>query len=280
MGFVRVVEIFPPLFPYSQRKGGRIDLGHSVERFIDQGRSVRKFADIVLVADVKNPKLVKLSTIEAAAMLRERARLDAAPVLVVRDFNRRQFLSAVLTALSLGLGHLMLAWGDDYPARSGATNVRDFASLAQSIREAELLRKRAAAPTKFLAPVNVELLSSRAEAARARGRLRAGAEYLLAQPPTTDLEVLERHLSLVRGANLQDSVLLNVFPFRDSTDVGECETYFGWSLPDSLHRIAEKGPRALLEAEKDVVRSIRNRGLPGIYLNTRGTPSLAERFLS
>ena len=280
MGFVRVVEIFPPLFPYSGREDGHIDLGDGVRRFIDQARRAGPFADILLVADVKNPKLLKLSTIEAAALLKERARLDAAPVLVVRDFNRRQFLSAVLACLSLGLGHLMFAWGDDYPARAGSANVRDFASLAQCMREAALLRKRAAAPTGFLAPVNVELLSSRGEVARARDRLRAGAEYLLAQPPTTDPESLERHQKLIREAMLQDRVLLNVFPFKDSRDVRECESYFGWSLPPSLHKIARKGRRALFEAEKEVVESVRSRGLPGIYLNTRGNPRLAERLLS
>jgi hypothetical protein len=74
--------------------------------------------------------------------------------------------------------------------------------------------------------------------------------------------------------------LLNVFPFRDLDDVRECEAYFGWSLPDGLHRTAAKGQRALFDAEKDVVASIRGRGLPGVYLNTRGTPRIAERFLA
>lgn len=280
MGFIRVVEIFPPLFPYSGKEESHIDLGHAVERFIDQARSVRGFADIFLVADVKNPKLLELSTIEAAAMLKERAGLEAAPVLVVRDFSRRQFLAIVLTGLSLELGHLMFAWGDDYPARSGVTNVRGFASVAQSIREAALLRKRAAASTKFLAPVNVELLSSRVEVARARDRLKAGAEYLLAQPPTPDLESLEKHRTLLREAKLQDRVLLNVFPFKDHKDVRECEAYFGWRLPKSLHVTAEKGQRALFEAEREVARTIRSLGLPGIYLNSRETPSLVEGLLS
>ena len=280
MGFVRVVEVFPPLFPSSSRKGSHIDLQKGVRRFIDDARRVRGFADILLIADVKNPNLLELSTIEAAALLKERARLEAAPVVVVRDFNRRQFLSAVLTVLSLELGHLMLAWGDDSPARSGAARGRDFGSLAQAVREAALLRKRTAAPTRFLAPVNVELLPSRGELARARGRLRAGAEYLLAQPPTTDPEALDRHQSILRDAGLQERVLLNVFPFRDSKDVRECEAYFGWRLPESLHRVAEKGQRALLEAESEVVRSARSRGFPGIYLNTRGSPSVVETLLS
>lgn len=279
MGFVRVVEIFPPLFPYSQRTS-HIDFAQGIGRFIDQARIVRDFADVLLIADVKNPKLLSMSAVEAAVLLKERAGIEGAPVIVLRDSNRKTFLSSVLTCFSLQLGHLMLAWGDDYLPRSGSTSVRDFVSLAQSIGEAAQLRRRATARTKFLAPVNVERLSSKGEGARARDRLRAGAEYLLAQPPTTDLEELDRHGTLVREAGVRDRVLLNVFPFKDSKDVGECEAYFGWRLPKSLHYAAKKGEGALFEAEREVVCALRDRGFPGLYLNTRGTPGLAERFLS
>ena len=280
MGFLRVVEIFPPLFPYSRRKENRIEAPLAIERFVEGARGASSFADVLLIADVKNPNLLKLSTVEAAALLKERARLEAAPVLVVRDTNRKQFLSSVVTCLLLELDHVMFAWGDDYPAHSGATNVRDFTSLAESIREAELLRRRTGAPTKFLAPVNVELLSSKGEAKRARDRLRAGAEFLLAQPPTTDLESLDRHQTLLREAKLEARVLLNVFPFRGYRDVRECEAYFGWKLSKNLHDTAKKGERALIREEREVGRALRNRGLPGIYLNTRGTPGLAARFLA
>ena len=193
MGFVRVVEIFPPLFPHSARQKNHVDLERRIEGFIDQARSVRGFADITLVADVKDPELMEVAPMEAVAMLKERARLDAAPVLVVRGLDRRRFLSTVLAGLSLGLGHLMFAWGDDYPARAGSTNLRDFTSLAQAIREAAALRARTKARTEFLSAVNVELLASPGEVARARDRLKARSEYLLAQPPNTDVETLARH---------------------------------------------------------------------------------------
>jgi 5,10-methylenetetrahydrofolate reductase len=280
MGFVCVVELFPPLFPYSQRKESQIDFEQGIRRFIDQARSVGGIADIILIADVKDPNLLKLSAVEAAVLLKERAGIDAAPVLVLRDSNRKTFLSSVLTCFSLELGHLMFAWGDDYLPRSGSSNVRDFTSLAQSIGEAAQLRRRARMRTKFLAPVNVERLSSKGEGARARDRLRAGAEYLLAQPPTTDLKTLERHGTLLRETKLWDRVLLNVFPFKDSEDVRECEAYFGWRLPKSLRDTAEKGHRALFEAEREVVGALRDQRFAGIYLNTRGTPGLAKQLLS
>jgi len=275
-----VVEVFPPLFPSSKRKGDRIDLEYRMERFLDDARSVRPYADVLLVADVKNTKLLKFSTLEVATLLKERLGVKVAPVLVARDFNRPQFLANILTGLSLELDYLMFAWGDAYPAAAGATNVRDFQSLAEVLRESTLLRKRARAATRFLAPINVERLSKPGEEARARERLRAGADYLLAQPPTTDTETLNRHAKLLREAELKDGVLLNVFPFRDLKDVRECETYFGWRLPDSLHSAAAKGERALFEAEREVVMALRDQGFPGVYLNTRGTPAIAERLLS
>jgi 5,10-methylenetetrahydrofolate reductase len=280
MGFLRVVEVFPPLFPTSRRKEDRIDFEQGLERFIDKARSARAYADVLLVADVKNTKLLKFSTLEAAALLKERLRVEVAPVLVTRDFNRPQFLSIVLTGLSLELDYLMFAWGDTYPAAACATNVRDFRSLAEVIQEASLLRRRARAATRFLAPVDVEGLAEPGEAARARERLRAGADYLLAQPPTTDTEALDRHGTLLREAKLEDRILLNVFPFRDLKDVRECEAYFGWQLPKSLHSAAAKGEKALFEAEREVVATLRDRGFPGVYLNTRGRPTVAERLLS
>ena len=280
MGFVRVVEVFPPLFSYSRRREDRIDFERRLERFLDDARRARPYADVLLVADVKNTKLLKFSALQAAALLKERLRVEVAPVLVARDFNRPQFLSNVLTGLALELEYLMFAWGDAYPAAAGAANVRDFRSLAEVIQEAALLRTRARAATRFLAPVNVDRLANLGEVVRARERLKAGADFLLAQPPTTGVEVLAGHAELLRRAKLKDSVLLNVFPFRDLKDVRECEAYFGWRLPKSLHDAARNGEQALLEAERGVVMALRDQGFPGVYLNTRGTPAIAERLLS
>ena len=280
MGFLRVVEVFPPLFPASQRRDARIDYQSSLERFVDETRSVRTCADVLLVADVKNTKLLKFSTLQAAVLLKDRLGVEVAPVLVARDYNRPQCLSAVITGLSMELDYLMFAWGDAYPTSVHATNVRDYRSLTAVIRGAALLRERGRAATRFLAPVNIEGLASPGEPGRARERLRVGADYLLAQPPTTDTEELERHAGLLRGARLKDRVFLNVFPFRDLKDIRECEAYFGWRLPKSLLRTAEKGERALLEEERGVIMALRDRGFPGVYLNTRGTPTIAERLLS
>jgi len=280
MAFLRVVELLPPLFPLSKSRKVHIDVEEGIERFLVEARSLRQHADVVLVADVKDPRLLKLSTLEAAAILKERLRVNAAPVLVVRDSNRIHFLSAVMTGLALKFGYLMLAWGDSYSVGTGATNVRDFSSLAESIREAALLRRRTRAATKFFAPVDVEQLATSKGVALAKGRIGAGADYLLAQPPTTDIEDLEKHVRLLRGVGLEDRVLLNVFPFKDLNDVRRCEAYFGWRLPRRLHRAAKEGGSALFEAEREVTRRLREGGLPGLYLNARGIPGIAESLLS
>ncbi len=276
MGFLRVVEVFPPLFP-SRPGGASYDVDGGVERFVDEARRVSDVADIVLVADVKNPKFLRFTTLQAALLLRERLGVDAAPVIVLRDINRPAFLSSVLTGLSLGLKSMMIAWGDNYP--SGARNVRDFPSLAGALRQASDIRDRVRSSALFLAPVDVERLANPEGVALAKGRLRAGADYLLAQPPTSDSREADRHMELLDKAGLRNRVLLNMFPFRDSKDVKGCERFFGWHLPRSLHLTAARGPTALFEAEKDAVIRMREAKLPGVYLNTRGDPGVPSRLL-
>ena len=280
MGFLRVVEVFPPFFPLGSRVSEGINIREKTELLLEAARSIRGLADVILVADVKNPKLLKLSTIETARILKEHLRVEAAPVIVLRGANRQKFLSEVLTGITSGLGWMMIAWGDDYPGK-GPANVRDFSSLSSAIREASSLRARTRTSTRFFAPVNVDRLASRKGMSLAKKRLRAGAEYLLAQPPTSDAEeTFERHLSLLEGAGLKSRVLLNVFPFWDAKDVTACEKYFGWKLPRTLHRTADRGNAPLLESERAVIRRIREEGLPGVYVNSRGVPGTAERLLS
>lgn len=252
-----------------------------IERFVRGANSVRDLADLFLVADVKNPDLLKLSTIEASLMLQERLGVEAAPVIVVRDSNRLRFLSSVLTGISLGLKSMMLVWGDRYPAAAGTSNVRDFASLGEAIRQAATIRKRARVPTRFFAPVDLGMLGEAKGVGLARERLESGADLLLAQPPTTDPEAtFDRHVSLLEEAGLKDRVLLNVFPFKGAKDVRDSERYFGWSLPRSLHDAARRGEPSLLEMEREVIRRTRSEGLPGVYVATRGVPSVARRLLA
>ena len=268
----------PPLFPGSRSKADRIAHEAAIEQFKEVVRSIRVVADVFLLANVKDQRRLKFDSVHAAVMLQEDFKLETAPVVVVRDQNRPQFLSTILTVVSLGLNSAMIAWGDDYP--SGATNVRDFPNLAEAIRAASLIRSRARSPTRFFAPVDIDSLAYRKGVALANERLRAGADLLLAQPPTTDGETLERHTSLVERTGLKERVLLNVFPFKDEDDMRRYERMFGWKLPRSIHAEATRGEDRLLELERGVVKRMRSEGFPGIYVSTRGTPAVAERLLS
>jgi Methylenetetrahydrofolate reductase len=279
MGFLRLVEVFPPLFSAGSR--GPVDIKQELQRFVDGIRPVRSTADTFLVANLKNPDLLKFSTLEASRVLRDRLKVDAAPVIVVRDMNRPQFLSSVLAGISLGLRSMMIAWGDEYPSSVGATNIRDFSSLADAIAQAAALRKRAGAYVRIFAPVDIESLAYPKGVALARERLRSGADLLLAQPPTTDADrTFDRHAALVEASGLREEVLLNVFPFRNAKDVNSCEKYFGWKLPRSLHKVAMAGGGQLTEIAKDVARRLRREGYPGVYLSTRGEPLVASTLLS
>jgi 5,10-methylenetetrahydrofolate reductase len=237
-------------------------------------------ADVFLVASVKMPELLKVSTIEAARLLHERLNVQAAPVIVIRDMNKLQFLSTILTGISLDFGSMMIAWGDKYPPSANVSNVRDFSDLSEAMRDSNSIRNRARAPTKFFAPVDIDRLGQGKGEALAKSRLQAGADYLLAQPPSFDSDTLDEHLSRLEKIGIKDKVLPNVFPFKDGKDLDYCEKYFGWKFPRRFKELAESGESALLKEERNVVRRLRNEGFPGFYVSTRGNPSVARNLLS
>ena len=278
--FLRVVEVLPPLFPVSRKRADVLALDAEMQRFTAGVRGVRDLADVFLVANVKDQAFLKLDTVHTAATLREVLGVEAAPVLVVRDQNRPHFLSSALTSVSRGFKWMMIAWGEDYPPFANATNVRDFARLAKAIGEASLIRSRARSPTRIFAPVDVNGLASPRGVSLAKERLRAGADVLLAQPPTTDSgETFDRHAALVENAGLGGKVLLNVFPFKDAGDVRRYERMFGWDLRD-VREAAAKGEGYLIEQERKVIRRLRSEGYPGVYLTARGNPAIAKKLLT
>src|SRR5712692_8738021 len=214
VAFLRVVEVFPPLIPVKPGKA-RVDLDAKIQSFVEEVRRVRSVCDLVLVANLKNPAYHRVSAVEAASLIQARAGVPAAPTIVARDENRFQLRSTILTAMALGLGTIMLAWGDRYPAGVGATNVRDYRSLAEVIEEGAMLSRMIGRTERILAPVDLRLLPSKSGRRMSKSRLKAGAELLLAQPPTTDAKTtLQEHLSVLERSGLMEKVLLNVFPFR------------------------------------------------------------------
>jgi 5,10-methylenetetrahydrofolate reductase len=280
LGFLRTVEVFPPLFPEPGASSGRL-YEEKVEEFVEGVRVIRRYSDLVLVASVRKPGLVQLPPVEASAVLTDRVGVQAAPVLVVRDFARSQLLSSVITALSLGVRSFMLAWGDDVPKGSRPSRPDGYAGLSQAIRDLDLHARRAGFDAEVLSPVDLSSLGEPRGSALARSRLRAGARLLLAQPPTTDAAAtFDLHARLLERRRLRSVTMLGVFPFRSAKDVADCERRFGWKLPLALHRLAKAGPRAVIEEARGVVRRLRDEGFPGVYVSTRGDPSVAERMLS
>ena len=273
-----MVEVFPPFLSLAE-PSGRLSLDEKVRKFIRDVERIKDYADLVLVASLKDPDLMTVPSTVAASLLAGKAGVDAAPVLVARGSNRQEIASMVLGAYSLGLRTLMLAWGDRQQGE-GPRSAHGFTSLSQVIAHARKISRMARIRGRFLAPIDLARLSTRKGVQLARSRLDAGAAVLLAQPPTTDSgRTLDAHLALLDSSGLRDSVLLSVFPFRDRDDVIRCEQNFGWRLPTSLKRRAATKGFTPIEEARVLVRRLRKEGLPGVYLSIRGNPEIAQKVL-
>jgi 5,10-methylenetetrahydrofolate reductase len=277
--FTSIVEVFPPVFSADEGLEPSIGLRQKTRDFVERVRRIQALADSFLLADVKDVTRMRLPTVLSASILREQTGVDAIPVITARDSNKPAVTSSLLSAFSLGLTSIMLVWGDRYEDE-GPKNVYDFRSLAELIRLARRLAERSGSKCRFLAPVDLSALGSVKGIRLAKERLASGADMLLAQPPTTDsVSALPRHARLVEKAGLEGRVLLNIFPFRDIKDIASCRIKFGWELPTRLDSIGRGGERALLSEAKKVAEAIERRGMPGVYVTTRGRPEVARFIL-
>lgn len=278
LAFLRLVEVFPP-FLGPKAEGHHTGIEERIANFVSEVKAIRDHADVILVATLKNPLVTTLSSVEAAAILRDKLGVEAAPVVVARDSNSMLAAALILGSYAADLRTLMLAWGDRTPGRH-PKNVYDFPNLSAMIGMAKKVASEAGVAPRLLAPVDLSRLGDNRGRSLAISRLKAGAQLLLAQPPTTDSRgTFDSHLSLIESSGLRDKVLLGVFPFRDRADVVHSQRYFGWNLPPRLLKIAESGRSGLLDEARAVARRLREEGLPGVYLSTRGTPSIAKKIL-
>jgi 5,10-methylenetetrahydrofolate reductase len=279
--FTTVVEIFPPNFSAETSKEPLLGLRQKTQDVVSRVKKVENLVDCFVVADMKDLGRLKLSSIYTAAMLKQELDTEVIPVIAVRDANRSGVRTLFLSALSYGLDSVMLVWGDKYIDGEGSSNVYDYPSLSEAIKEMRALADRANISATILAPVNVATLETKKGAAIAASRLESGADCLLAQPPTSDASVaFPEHLRLLDGKKMRQNVLLNVFPFRDKEDIEACRVRFGWKIPDVIDRLAEEGGEArLIKESKMVVEKMRENRLPGVYVSTRGKPELARFIL-
>ncbi len=278
--FTTIIEVFPPNFSLEAAREPLIGIKQKMRDTVARVRKIEGLADAILVADMKDPARLQLASIYTAAVLKDELGAEVIPVIPTRDMNRKAIRSMFLTCLSLGLESVSFVWGDPYAEGDGSKNVYDFRSLAEAIGEARALADRADVSATLLAPVDISALAKPRGVRLAGSRLKAGADALLAQPPTSDLShTLGKHVEELKRNHLHKKVLHNVFPFRSRDDIRACRERFGWDLPPELEKIALEGERGLLREARGVADALRGQGLPGIYVSTRGKPELARYIL-
>ena len=274
------MEVFPPSFEASESGEAALGLRQKTRDFVERVRRIQSLADAIVVADVKDPSRIRLSTIQCASLLNEQLGIQAIPVITARDSNRKEVRSSIIGAYSLGIRSLMLVWGDRYSRQDGIKNVFDFPSLAQIIAEARKLGERAGVKCNILAPVDMSRLNDKEGVKLARSRLHAGADFLLAQPPMVDASgTLWDYEAILQNLDLKAYVVPNVFPFRDEADILACRQRFGWSIPERMIHVARLGEAELLKEARRVARKLQERDFPGVYVSTRGRPELARFIL-
>jgi len=278
--FISIVEVFPPSFNLDPEREPNIGIREKTRDFLERVKSVHELADAILITDVKDTTRLKLSTVNSAALLKEELGIESIPVITARDSNKAAIRSTILTALSLGLDSIMLVWGDKFTGAEGPKNVYDYESLSQMISDVQFLANRSGVDLTILAPVDLSLISTEKGQRMTEDRLRSGATFLLAQPPTTDAyATLSRHVDVVSKSNSSSRIFLNVFPFRSKPDVDACRIRFGWDLPKNLDESAQQGEAQLLREARRVSEGVRKAGLRGVYVSTRGRPELARFIL-
>lgn len=277
--FISIVEVFPPSFNLDPNIEPNFGVKQKIKDFRERVRKILPYADAILLADVKDVSKVKISTIYAAQHLKQELGVDVIPVITARDLNSVAIRTSVITAISQGIEAIMFVWGDKYN-HGEAKNVYDYPRLASMIKDAIEISKRAGIDLTVFAPINLSSLSKGQSMDMILDRLKCGASLLLAQPPTTDsISTLNEHIKIIKEHKLNGKVLLNIFPFRDKDDIVSIRKKFGWSLPKQLDEIATGGEPSLLKEAKKVADMIRESGLPGIYVSTRGKPELARFIL-
>ncbi|MDA4135137.1 MAG: methylenetetrahydrofolate reductase [Thaumarchaeota archaeon] len=278
--FTTIIEVFPPNFSAQAAKEPLIGIKPKLRDMVARVKKIENLADAIMVADMKETSRLELASVYTSAVLRDELGIEVIPVIPARDMNRKAIRTMFLTALSLGLESVALVWGDRYAETDGSKNVYDFRSLSEVIAEMRALADRADINATILSPVDLSSLRTPRGLRLVRKRVESGADGLLAQPPTVEVShTLEEHLRVLDECGLTKRVLPNVFPFRDRDDIQACRTRFGWNLPTELDSMAVEGERRLLKEARGVVEALRGRGLPGVYVSTRGKPELAKFIL-
>jgi 5,10-methylenetetrahydrofolate reductase len=278
--FTTIVEVFPPTFSVEDPKEPLLGLRQKTRDLVARVRKVENLADAIMVSDLKDLDRLKLSSVFTAAILKEELGVEVFPVLTARDVNRPALRTTILTSITLGLDSMMLVWGDRFGSKDNAKNVYDYAGLADVISDVRSLSYRSDCNATIVAPVDLSLLESQRGVEMANSRLSEGADFLMAQPPTTDeVHTLGSQINTLDRTGLNVKVMLNVFPFRSKDDMDSCSARFGWKIPPEMDDLAKEGQASLLRAARRAVDKIRELDLSGVFVSTRGRPELARFIL-
>ena len=145
-------------------------------------------ADFVSAA--YNPgRAVRMSSVAAAAVLRDRYDADAIFTLVTRDMNRLALESLLLGAQALGLENVIIVAGDPFGRRDTAIPVDDYrpteliAAIANLNSGSDHRGSNLRSPTDFCIGATADLgRGIEPEAALAVRKVAAGAHFLITQP--------------------------------------------------------------------------------------------------
>ncbi len=97
--FVRLIEVFPPNFSAEASKEPLIGIKQKLRDMVTRVQKIESLADAILVADMKDPARLQLSSVYTAAALKDELGTEVVPVIPTRDMNSKAIRTAFLTCL-------------------------------------------------------------------------------------------------------------------------------------------------------------------------------------
>jgi homocysteine S-methyltransferase len=263
--FVTCVELVPPK-------------GIDMTRLIDNARLLReKGVDAVNVPDSPRAQ-AKMAAVSAAAVLQQRAGIEAIPHVTCKDKNLLALQAEILGAHALGIRNLLLVTGDPpsigtYPDATAVFDI-DSIGLCNMVgmlnQGFDLGRNPVGEPTGFCYGValNPSAVNPDRELERFKWKLDAGAEFAITQPvfdPQPLLRFMERavglrHVPVIAGIWPLVSLRMAEFMKNEVPGVSVPDAVIDrMSKCDSKESALQEGTtiaRELLEALKGAINGV------------------------
>lgn len=261
-----VVEIDPPFSP-------------DMERVVQGALALKNAgADAITMAD--NPlATLRVNSISAAAVVRQRARIQVIAHLTARDHNVLGLQSLLMGADVLGIEGILAVTGDpagkgDQPGTQGVYSVNSvhLVGLIDQLNRGHMLSGKAInRPTNFSIGVAFNSSAPRlsVEADRLRRKVAGGARFVLTQP-VFSVEKVRRVLEACAG--IEARVFIGILPLLSSRNAEFLHNEVpGISIPASLRRrlaslkSGEDQRRAGLDFAREITEGIKDL-VEGLYI--------------